>query len=539
MRTRIGLMLTGSALLLMSSNASADHPGICGAARRAFEPADQWTRANFRELRELEADVDPQVCPDLAGRISDRINQIVERPPPPPPPRLDPSDGPRTAAGPAAVRRLYINEEPVRDVLRDNQMVSDLRYDQYHVRLREGDGVRVVVQSQAFQPIIAIGNGLLPNEFSQLAFVEAQTGETNATLEYVAPNNGGGTVSEYVVVVAATAAGDYSVELSQFTPPPPPPPRTIQIGQTQSGELNERSARGGDYDQPLDIWRFQATAGQPVRIFMGSEEFDTYLIVGREVDGAFSEIQRNDDGGRNLDSLIIFTPDQSGEYQIRAMAFSGAERGPYTLSVEAPVRVTDVEPRRISNNTNAWVVEGEIGPDSASDENFNYYVDHVFRARRGRHYVVTETSGSAIVELGRMRDGELQRIDFFTEETVRPYNAVEFDSDRGPYILRVRSASPGLTGAYSLVITEREREESAPAPEEAAAAPADDAVLCRYLRSQFESSTWTTDNASELNDLRSVVDPQQCPLLAEEISVRVTQLYPEPADPAASPPSSR
>ncbi|HEX8298551.1 MAG TPA: pre-peptidase C-terminal domain-containing protein [Rubricoccaceae bacterium] len=101
------------------------------------------------------------------------------------------------------------------------------------------------------------------------------------------------------------------------------------LSETFQGELDARDQRlpSGEY---TEVHTFDGDAGEPVRIEMASDDFDTYLFVespsGEQVD--------NDDfeGSQNR-SVVEFTMPESGRYKITATSYRADEAGAYTLRI--------------------------------------------------------------------------------------------------------------------------------------------------------------------------------------------------------------
>lgn len=116
---------------------------------------------------------------------------------------------------------------------------------------------------------------------------------------------------------SGTAQGAFTLSLETFEA------RTIEYGQRIDDALT-MEATSLQY-------RFTGTAGDTITIFMGSEEFDTYLFL-YDRDGF--ELTYNDDGGGNLDSLIgPYELPYTGEYVIEANSFSRSATGSFFLTL--------------------------------------------------------------------------------------------------------------------------------------------------------------------------------------------------------------
>lgn len=129
--------------------------------------------------------------------------------------------------------------------------------------------------------------------------------------------------------------------------------------------------RVADDDSFVDVWRYQAEAGETHTFTMASAEFDTFLRVGRWRDGRFEELASDDDGAGGTDSRVrVMLPDM-GEYQVHAGSFSPQQTGPYLLAVErerAPwdtVTTTPV-PRPGADPPPVVPFDGDIPPTTLS-----------------------------------------------------------------------------------------------------------------------------------------------------------------------------
>ena len=80
--------------------------------------------------------------------------------------------------------------------------------------------------------------------------------------------------------------------------------------------------------KPVQAWAFEARAGQQVTIELISDDFDSYLQV---VGPGLSPLT-DDDGAGDLDSRLLVTFPQDGEYRIIASSLGGST-GSFTLQV--------------------------------------------------------------------------------------------------------------------------------------------------------------------------------------------------------------
>jgi hypothetical protein len=146
-------------------------------------------------------------------------------------------------------------------------------------------------------------------------------------------------------VVTTRTSGRHAVAVFSWEPTtltlrveeraPPAPPAALRRGAAVAGILTMDAAETDD-GRRADVYSFRARAGERLTITMESEEFDTYLILGRMDGGDFEELVRNDDGDEEEDGLnarIVHTVPADGEYVLQATSFSGNSEGAYTLRV--------------------------------------------------------------------------------------------------------------------------------------------------------------------------------------------------------------
>jgi hypothetical protein len=107
--------------------------------------------------------------------------------------------------------------------------------------------------------------------------------------------------------------------------------RSIQIGETARGEIDQDDPQSSQYRGYIEPVSFQGEAGQTVDVEMTSDEGDTYLYV---VDPDSNDIAENDDGGSGLNSAITnLELPTSGQYYIVATSYSSRATFEYELSL--------------------------------------------------------------------------------------------------------------------------------------------------------------------------------------------------------------
>jgi hypothetical protein len=112
--------------------------------------------------------------------------------------------------------------------------------------------------------------------------------------------------------------------------------RTINVGQTVSGELTTSDPMTRSRKAPYHVWTMQGRRGQRIIIDLRSGAFDSYLVL-RDEEGFI--LGSDDDSGDDNDSRLHTVLPRDGRYRIIATAYTENGVGSYTLSVggwEAP-----------------------------------------------------------------------------------------------------------------------------------------------------------------------------------------------------------
>ena len=113
--------------------------------------------------------------------------------------------------------------------------------------------------------------------------------------------------------------------------------------QSFRGQL-QRGDRVLEQDGSLyDLYTFRGRAGQTVTVGMASDDFDTFLQVGRMDGGSFTLLESNDDA-RGTNSALQVTLPVNGEYAIRANSLEEGETGAYVLLVAGAQGISAAPP---------------------------------------------------------------------------------------------------------------------------------------------------------------------------------------------------
>jgi hypothetical protein len=323
------------------------------------------------------------------------------------------------------------------------------RYDDYAVTARAGQRFEVILRSAAFDTYLEVFPA--DDTTEALASDDDGLGEgTDSRLRFTAPEAGSYTLRARPL--SGLEGGAYTLSLTERPPAPRAPrPSGIRLGQTVEGELSGRDPETDD-GLPYDAFSFRARQGERFAVALDSEAFDPVVRVGRNVDGAFVQLAENDDGpDSGLNSRLVFTAPETGDYLIRVTPLSVTDAGAYSLSLQEGPPPAAAEPIAIGAT-----VEGQLTETDGKSESDTPADAWRFEGREGQRVRIDMTS-----------DDFDTYLELFDENRV----SLDEDDDGGPegtnsrmtitlprtgsYIVEARAFSDG-TGDYSLSITEVE-----------------------------------------------------------------------------------
>lgn len=209
---------------------------------------------------------------------------------------------------------------------------EEISYDLWTLEGRGGEHYLISLESDDFDAYLDFG----PMSGGEVVVTDSDDdgGEgRNALLRVRLPHDGLFGIRARAIS-QTSEYGAYRLRVEPYTPPPPTR-RPLEVGETVTGELSpteDAALEGGIF---YHEWVFQGQAGERVRLRMRSDDFDTYLVLGRQgADGTFHELASNDDAPDDgLNSLIEIQLPTDGEYVIRARSFGSGASGAYTLEV--------------------------------------------------------------------------------------------------------------------------------------------------------------------------------------------------------------
>jgi len=326
------------------------------------------------------------------------------------------------------------------------------RYDDYRIRARAGQRLEAIMRAAEFDAYLEI---FREGESESLASDDDGLGEgTDSRLRFT-PERAG----TYVLrarTLAGVEGGSYTLALTERPAAGRPPrPTGIRVGQSIEGALTARDPEtsGG---QAYDAFSFRARAGDRFQIDLSSDAFDPVVRVGRMRAGEFNELAMNDDTAETgLNSRLIFTAEDGGDYIIRAMPLGTGGEGAYTLALARAPELAPAQPIEIGGTIEGALSEGDgKGASGATADAYR------FSGREGQRIRIDMSSDEfdTYVELFDAQHASLAEDDDGGPEGTN--SRLTFTLPRtGDYFIEARAFTEA-TGGYVLSLSEVEPEKA-------------------------------------------------------------------------------
>lgn len=322
------------------------------------------------------------------------------------------------------------------------------RYDAWTFEARAGQRLEAVMRSGAFDAFLEVRAG--GDAGDALASDDDGLGEgTDSRLRFTAEQAG-----TYVLrarTLSGVTGGAYTLTLTERPPAAPTPaPTGVRVGETVTGEIVADKDAETEDGVSYDAWSFRAGAGDRVTIALDSDAFDPVLRVGRMAGGDFVELAMNDDGpDAGLNSRLLFTAPEAGEYVIRAMPLGNGASGPYSLTLAEGPRPPQA--RRIGIGD---TVQGTLSDDDARTEGDVPVDAYSFSGRAGQRVRIDMNSGAFDTFLELFGEG---RASLASDDDGAPEGTnsrlIFTLPENGTYTIEARAFATA-TGDYSLTLEE-------------------------------------------------------------------------------------
>lgn len=243
------------------------------------------------------------------------------------------------------------------------------------------------------------------------------------------------------------------------------PHTPLTIGANLSGTLAEPDPTANGRGR-FRVYDLTARKGQRLDIVMRSKDFDSYLSVGRTIEGITDYLKNDDDGGGNSDARVRFTVPETGTYVVVAQSLAPDGQGAFTLSLDtlpAPI-VTPPVPLALGRTVNGTLSE----TDPMTDSTDSHYDLYTFNAHAGERLQVLMKSSDmdTYVSWGRLNaSGEFEASQSDDDGGGGTDSRLRVTpTEGGTYYIRAGTAVGAQTGAYTLVVEERAALPPAPPP---------------------------------------------------------------------------
>jgi hypothetical protein len=349
---------------------------------------------------------------------------------------------------PAAAQRTIAPGQTVSGNLSASDPTLDdgSHFHTYRMAARAGERYQITLRSDDFDAFLAFGRSAGSTCSDDCVMDDDGADGTDSRLRVT--THSAGTYEIRVNTLGSGETGAYRLSVEPLDPLPPPSVRDITVGQTVSGALapGDGELDDGSY---YDLYRISARAGERLEITLRSTDFDSFLEWGTMEDGAFEEIDSDDDSGGGLDSQLVVAADRAGTYYIRANSLGAGDTGAYTVSVRQAAPAPPPVAIRVGQTVSGRLETSDLRlPDRS-----HYDVYHI-TARASERVRITLRSDDfdAFLHVGRA-GGEWESLETDDDSAGGTDARIEFTfPSAGVYEIRANSLGSGETGAYTLAV---------------------------------------------------------------------------------------
>ncbi len=329
---------------------------------------------------------------------------------------------------------------------------GEYRYDDYLIRARAGQRLEAVMRADAFDAYLEV---FRQGDSDAMASDDDGLGEsTHSRLRFTA--NRTGTYVLRARTLSGIEGGAYTLGLSQRPPAGRPQrPSGIRVGQSIQGALTSGDPENED-GQAYDAYAFRARVGERFVLDLVSDAFDPVVRVGQMRAGEFNELAMNDDTlETGLNSRLLFTAEENGDYIIRATPLSTGDEGAYTLALARGPELAAAQAIEIGGSVEGSLAEGDgKGAGGATADAYR------FSGQEGQRIRIDMSSEAfdTYVELFDANHVSLAEDDDGGGEGTN--SRLTFTLPRsGTYFIEARAFTES-TGGYSLAVSEVEPEKA-------------------------------------------------------------------------------
>ncbi len=209
----------------------------------------------------------------------------------------------------------------------DSTLESGEYTDSYEFIGRPGDRVTIDLRSDDFDTYV-----MLVEPSGEQQENDDADGTSHSRIETTLPETG-----VYEVIVTSYEPGEvgrYDLVIDRVDGAgvrPSGEAETMTVGRTTSGRLEsiDLESETGEY---RDLYVFDGTAGERIRVEMSSDDFDTFVALTTPGGGV---IDNDDFEGSTARSVVELELPETGRYQVAATSYGAGETGAYRLLIDA------------------------------------------------------------------------------------------------------------------------------------------------------------------------------------------------------------
>lgn len=230
----------------------------------------------------------------------------------------------------------------------------------------------------------------------------------------------------------------------------------IMAGQTVSGRLDAADYLRDDGTY-YDDWFYEGRAGERITVTQASTDFDSWLLLGRVVNGEFQLDEFNDDGAGGNDSRITYTLPADGRYVIRVNVVGRGRTGAYTLLVDRVGGTPGTRPTATRVLAAGQIFSGGLDSSDPVWTDDTFYELWRYHGRAGERLTIVMRAPSfrSYMQYGRMNGSEFSYVGGSNSRTVGGQQETVLDvtlTETGEYGIRANSHGRE-TGAYTLTVS--------------------------------------------------------------------------------------
>jgi hypothetical protein len=217
-------------------------------------------------------------------------------------------------------------------------------------------------------------------------------------------------------------------------------PAWAQAPWSAAGEISDNDSVDGE--RRYDDHRIHLDAGQRYRISVDSTAFDSVARLYRAGDTATAVAENDDTEGFN--PRLSYSPDASGDFILRVLAFGADGRGAYTAAIASLPPLPPSLPV-------PWSTSGRIATDDSAEAGTEgrRYDEYSLRLEGGRRYRFS-IDASAFDPLARLYRAGTDEVVAENDDSGGTLNSlISFRApESGDYVLRVSPLVADGRGAY-------------------------------------------------------------------------------------------